>query len=222
MVECISGNGEPRKASLTAVGAVSPPGGDLSEPVSQGTMRIVKVFWSLDASLASRRHFPAINWLNSYSLYLDSLRPWYDEKLGKEYFQNRDKAMAILQEESELNEIVQLVGKDSLSPADQLTLETARIIREDFLQQNAFADIDSYSDHGRQLQMLTIILDYDKLCREAIQKGAPLYALFSIDARVGMGRAKNVPADQYEEVYKQLAADMEAQIAAIVGEVEDD
>lgn len=222
MVECISGNGEVRDGSLTAVGAVSPPGGDLSEPVSQGTMRIVKVFWSLDASLASRRHFRPINWLNSYSLYLDSLRPWYDEKLGKEFFQNRDKAMAILQEESELNEIVQLVGKDSLSPADQLTLETARIIREDFLQQNAFADIDSYSDHGRQLQMLTIILDYDRLCREAIQKGAPLYALFSIDARVGLGRAKNVPAGQYEEVYKQLAADMESQIAAIVGEVEDD
>ena len=127
MVECLTGSDGERKGSLTAVGAVSPPGGDLSEPVSQGTMRIVKVFWSLDASLAYRRHFPAINWLNSYSLYLDSLRPWYDEKLGKKFFENRDKAMAILQEEAELNEIVQLVGKDSLSPNDQLTLETARI-----------------------------------------------------------------------------------------------
>ena len=222
MVQCISGNGDTRNGSLTAVGAVSPPGGDLSEPVSQGTMRIVKVFWSLDASLASRRHFPAINWLNSYSLYLDSLRPWYDEHLGKQFFQNRDKAMAILQEESSLNEIVQLVGKDSLSPSDQLTLETARIIREDFLQQNAFADIDSYSDHGRQLQMLTIILDYDKLCRAAIAKGASLNDLFNIEARVDMGRAKNVPADQYEAAYTKLAADMEAQITAIAEKGEDD
>ena len=222
MVQCISGNGDTRNGSLTAVGAVSPPGGDLSEPVSQGTMRIVKVFWSLDASLASRRHFPAINWLNSYSLYLDSLRPWYDEHLGKQFFQNRDKAMAILQEESSLNEIVQLVGKDSLSPSDQLTLETARIIREDFLQQNAFADIDSYSDHGRQLQMLTIILDYDKLCRAAIAKGASLNDLFNIEARVDMGRAKNVPADQYEAAYSKLAADMEAQINAIAEKGEED
>ena len=202
--------------------STSRSGGDLSEPVSQGTMRIVKVFWSLDASLASRRHFPAINWLNSYSLYLDSLRPWYDEHLGKQFFQNRDKAMAILQEESSLNEIVQLVGKDSLSPSDQLTLETARIIREDFLQQNAFADIDSYSDHGRQLQMLTIILDYDKLCRAAIAKGASLNDLFNIEARVDMGRAKNVPADQYEAAYTKLAADMEAQITAIAEKGEDD
>ena len=222
MVQCISGSGDTRNGSLTAVGAVSPPGGDLSEPVSQGTMRIVKVFWSLDASLASRRHFPAINWLNSYSLYLDSLRPWYDEHLGKQFFQNRDKAMAILQEESSLNEIVQLVGKDSLSPSDQLTLETARIIREDFLQQNAFADIDSYSDHGRQLQMLTIILDYDKLCRAAIAKGASLNDLFNIEARVDMGRAKNVPADQYEAAYSKLAADMEAQITAIAEKGEED
>ena len=222
MVQCISGNGDTRNGSLTAVGAVSPPGGDLSEPVSQGTMRIVKVFWSLDASLASRRHFPAINWLNYYSLYLDSLRPWYDEHLGKQFFQNRDKAMAILQEESSLNEIVQLVGKDSLSPSDQLTLETARIIREDFLQQNAFADIDSYSDHGRQLQMLTIILDYDKLCRAAIAKGASLNDLFNIEARVDMGRAKNVPADQYEAAYSKLAADMEAQITAIAEKGEED
>ena len=221
-VECITGSDETRNGSLTAVGAVSPPGGDLSEPVSQGTMRIVKVFWSLDASLAARRHFPAINWLNSYSLYLDSLRPWYDEKLGKAFFENRGKAMAILQEESSLNEIVQLVGKDSLSPADQMTLETARIIREDFLQQNASTNIDGYSDHNRQLQMLQIILDYDKLCRDALQKGANLDDLFNIDARVGMGRAKNVPADQYEEAYRQLNEDMVAQITAIAERGEDD
>ena len=131
-----------RKGSLTAVGAVSPPGGDLSEPVSQATMRIVKVFWALDASLAYRRHFPAINWLNSYSLYLDSLKPWYDENLGPQFMANRDKSMAILQEEASLNEIVQLVGKDSLSAGDQLTLETAKMLREDFLQQNGFMEVD--------------------------------------------------------------------------------
>ncbi len=140
------GSEEDRRGCLTAVGAVSPPGGDLSEPVSQATMRIVKVFWALDASLAYRRHFPAINWLNSYSLYLDSLKPWYDEHLGPEFLQNREWAMAILQEEASLNEIVQLVGKDSLSAEDQLTLETAKMIREDFLQQNSFVDIDSYSE----------------------------------------------------------------------------
>ena len=203
---------EERKGSLTAVGAVSPPGGDLSEPVSQGTMRIVKVFWALDSSLAYRRHFPAINWLNSYSLYQDSLKGWFDENLGKEFFQNREKAMAILQQEADLNEIVQLVGKDALSPADQLTLETAKMIREDFLQQNAFVDIDSYSDYRRQMLLMSIILNYDKLCRAAVEKGARPYDLFEIPARAAIGRAKSVPADQYETVYAQIAADMAAQI----------
>mgnify|MGYP000697765888 CR=1 FL=1 len=127
-MECIGS--DERRGSLTAVGAVSPPGGDLSEPVSQATMRIVKVFWALDASLAYKRHFPAINWLNSYSLYLDSLKPWFDENLGEAFMRNRTKAMSILQNESSLNEIVQLVGKDALSPADQLTLEVARMVRE--------------------------------------------------------------------------------------------
>ncbi len=203
---------EERTGSLTAIGAVSPPGGDLSEPVSQGTMRIVKVFWALDSSLAYRRHFPAINWLNSYSLYQDTLKGWYDDNLGKEFFQNREKAMAILQQEADLNEIVQLVGKDALSPADQLTLETAKMIREDFLQQNAFVDIDSYSDYRRQTLLMGLILSYDKLCRAALEKGAQTYALFDIPARAAIGRAKSVPADQYETVYAQIASDMAAQI----------
>jgi V/A-type H+-transporting ATPase subunit A len=203
---------EERTGSLTAIGAVSPPGGDLSEPVSQGTMRIVKVFWALDSSLAYRRHFPAINWLNSYSLYQDTLKDWYDENLGKEFFQNREKAMALLQQESDLNEIVQLVGKDALSPADQLTLETAKMIREDFLQQNAFVDIDSYSDYRRQTLLMAMILDYDKLCRAALEKGAQTSELFDIPARAAIGRAKSVPADQYETVYAQISADMAAQI----------
>ena len=215
MVECIGSDAD-RRGSLTAVGAVSPPGGDLSEPVSQATMRIVKVFWALDSSLAYRRHFPAINcWLTSHSLYLDSLKPWYDEHLGREFLENREWAMAVLQEEASLNEIVQLVGKDSLSPKDQITLETARMIREDFLQQNSFVDIDSYSEYDRQARMLAMIRDYDALCRGAAEKGGALADLFAIPAREGIGRAKSVPADQYKDNYAALSEEMEREIEAI-------
>jgi len=214
VVECMGSDS--RQGSLTAVGAVSPPGGDLSEPVSQGTMRIVKVFWSLDASLAYRRHFPAINWLNSYSLYLDTMKPWFDEHYGPEFMINRQKAMALLQEENELNEIVQLVGKDSLSPNDQLTLETAKMVREDFLQQNAFMDVDSYSSHDRQMRMLALITSYDALARDAIAKGAALQPLFDIPAKEKIGRAKFVDADLYVQAYADIAKEMEEQIAEIV------
>ncbi len=213
-VACI-GSDEDRRGSLTAVGAVSPPGGDLSEPVSQATMRIVKVFWALDASLAYRRHFPAINWLNSYSLYLDSLKPWYDENLGKDFLLNREWAMAVLQEEASLNEIVQLVGKDSLSAKDQITLEVAKMIREDFLQQNSFVDIDSYSEYDRQARMLAMIRAYDVQCRAASEKGADLNDLFGIGVREGIGRAKSVPADQYKENYAALLEQMEREINAV-------
>ena len=213
MVECL-GSDDERRGSLTAVGAVSPPGGDLSEPVSQATMRIVKVFWALDASLAYRRHFPAINWLNSYSLYLDSLKPWFDEHLGKEFLQNRERAMNILQEEASLNEIVQLVGKDALSTNDQLTLETAKMLREDFLQQNSFMDIDNYSSYDRQEKLMAMILEYDKLCRAAIAKGAAASALFDIPARERIGRAKSVPEAEYPMVYEAIRKDMADQIDA--------
>ena len=213
-VSCL-GSEEDRRGSLTAVGAVSPPGGDLSEPVSQATMRIVKVFWALDASLAYRRHFPAINWLTSHSLYLESLKPWYDENLGKEFMKNREWAMATLQEEASLNEIVQLVGKDSLSAKDQITLEVAKMIREDFLQQNSFVDIDSYSEYDRQCRMLAMIYSYDQQCRAAVERGGKINDLFAIPAREGIGRAKSVPADQYKAVYAKLAGDMEDQITAI-------
>ncbi|MBM6897739.1 V-type ATP synthase subunit A [Pseudoflavonifractor capillosus] len=213
-VSCLGS--DDRRGSLTAVGAVSPPGGDLSEPVSQGTMRIVKVFWALDAQLAYKRHFPAINWLNSYSLYLDSLKPWFDENFGPEFMQNREQAMTLLQSEASLNEIVQLVGKDSLSPNDQLTLESARMVREDFLQQNSFVDVDSYSSYDRQAKLLAMILDYDKLCRGAIAKGAPAMELFAIPARERIGRAKSVPADQYESVYAEISAQMEREIDEVV------
>ena len=214
MVECIGSDAE-RRGSLTAVGAVSPPGGDLSEPVSQATMRIVKVFWALDSSLAYRRHFPAINWLNSYSLYLDSLKPWYDENLGPQFMAHREQAMSILQEEASLNEIVQLVGKDSLSAGDQLTLETAKMLREDFLQQNGFMEVDWYSSYERQDKMLGMILDYDRLCRAAIGQGAEATALFAIPFREKMGRAKSVPDDQFVSVYADMAREMEEQIEAI-------
>ena len=212
-VSCLGS--DERRGSLTAVGAVSPPGGDLSEPVSQATMRIVKVFWALDASLAYRRHFPAINWLNSYSLYLDSLKPWYDENLGKEFLQNREWAMAVLQEEANLNEIVQLVGKDSLSAKDQITLEVAKMIREDFLQQNSFVDIDSYSEYDRQARMLVLIRDYDEHCRAAAERGGNLNELFSVPVREKIGRAKSVPADQYLDNYANIMVELEEETNAI-------
>ena len=214
VVECLGS--DERQGSLTAVGAVSPPGGDISEPVSQATMRIVKVFWALDSSLAYARHFPAINWLTSYSLYVDSLKPWYEATFGEEYMANRDKAMSILQQESELQEIVRLVGQDALSPADRLTMETAKMIREDFLQQNAFVDIDSYSEYRRQYLLLGLILHYDAECRDALEKNAPMHKLFAIPARVDIGRAKSVPSDEYEQVYAKIAADMTAQIKEII------
>ena len=211
-VACIGS--DDRRGSLTAVGAVSPPGGDLSEPVSQATMRIVKVFWALDSSLAYRRHFPAINWLNSYSLYLDSLKPWYDEHLGKEFLQNREWAMGVLQEEANLNEIVQLVGKDSLSAGDQITLETAKMIREDFLQQNSFVDIDSYSEYDRQARMLALIRGYDSRCRSASERGGAIADLFAIPVREKIGRAKSVPAGEYREAYAAMDREMEEELEA--------
>ncbi len=213
-VACI-GSDEDRRGSLTAVGAVSPPGGDLSEPVSQATMRIVKVFWALDASLAYRRHFPAINWLTSHTLYLDSLRSWYDENLGKDFLLNREWAMSTLQEEANLNEIVQLVGKDSLSARDQITLEIAKMIREDFLQQNSFVDIDCYSEYDRQARMLAMIRRYEDLCRETSAKGGSLNDLFSVPVREKIARAKSVVADEYQAAYDIINKEMEEQITAI-------
>ena len=220
IVQCVGS--EARTGSLTAVGAVSPPGGDLSEPVAQATMRIVKVFWSLDASLAYRRHFPAINWLNSYSLYLDAVTPWYDEHMGADFIRNRNRAMHLLQEENELNEIVQLVGKDSLSPKDQLTLEIARMLREDFLQQNAFMDVDAYSSFDRQMRLLALILHYEDLCRDAIDKGVVLPALYAIPARERLGWAKYAAAEEYAANYEQVYAEMDSQIADLVKKAGED
>ena len=214
VVECMGSDG--RRGTLTAVGAVSPPGGDLSEPVAQGTMRIVKVFWALDASLAYRRHFPAINWLTSYSLYLDSVGPWFDEHLGEQFLLDRTRAMQLLQEENELNEIVQLVGKDSLSPGDQLTLEVARMLREDFLQQNAFMDVDSYSGFDRQKKLLGLVLRYETLSRGALEQGVEPQKVFDLPAREEIGRAKYEEADAYSAAYEKIEAQMEQQIEELI------
>ncbi len=219
VVECLGS--DERRGSVTAIGAVSPPGGDISEPVSQATMRIVKVFWALDSSLAYARHFPAINWLTSYSLYLDMLEPWYTEQFGESYMKNREKAMHILQEENELQEIVRLVGQDALSPADRLTMETAKMIREDFLQQNAFVDEDAYSSYAKQFRLLDIILQYDALCRDALNKGADMNGLFAIDAREKIGRAKMADAKTFESDYDAIAAQMKKEIDEVIAGGED-
>ena len=219
VVECLGA--DDRQGSVTAIGAVSPPGGDISEPVSQATMRIVKVFWALDSSLAYARHFPAINWLTSYSLYMDTLAPWYTEQFGEGYMANRTKSMHILQEESELQEIVRLVGQDALSPADRLTMETAKMIREDFLQQNAFVDEDAYSSYAKQYRLLDIILQYDELCREALTKGADMNALFVISAREKIGRAKMADAASFNADYDEIAALMKKEINEVIAGGED-
>ena len=219
VVECLGS--DERRGSVTAIGAVSPPGGDISEPVSQATMRIVKVFWALDSSLAYARHFPAINWLTSYSLYLDMLEPWYTEQFGETYMKNREKAMHILQEENELQEIVRLVGQDALSPADRLTMETAKMIREDFLQQNAFVDEDAYSSYAKQFRLLDIVLRYDALCRDALNKGADMNGLFAIDAREKIGRAKMADAKTFEADYDAIEAQMKKEIEEVIAGGED-
>ena len=213
-VQCLGADG--RQGSVTAIGAVSPPGGDISEPVSQATMRIVKVFWALDSNLAYARHFPAINWLTSYSLYVDTLAPWYNEQFGDRYMKNRARTMSILQQEDELQEIVRLVGQDALSPEDRLTMETAKSIREDFLQQNAFVDEDAYSSYAKQYKLLDTILVYDDLCRAALKQGANMNALFKIPAREKLGYAKMTAPDQFEAEYAQIVTDMEAQIQAVI------
>ena len=219
VVECLGS--DERLGSVTAIGAVSPPGGDTSEPVSQATMRIVKVFWALDSSLAYARHFPAINWLTSYSLYVDTLRPWYVKEFSDQYMTNRDKAMHVLQEEAELQEIVRLVGQDALSPADRLTMETAKMIREDFLQQNAFIDEDAYSSYFKQFRLLDMVLEYDAACRGVIN-ASNVNKLFNIPARERIGRAKMVEQDAVAATYDEIIAEMKDEIRAIAEGGEDE
>lgn len=196
-----------RTGSITAISAVSPPGGDLSEPVSQATLRIVKVFWGLSASLAYRRHFPAIDWIQSYSLYGDSMGDWYKENVDPEWEENRAKALRILQEEAQLEEIVRLVGMDALSYSDRLTMETAKSLREDYLHQDAFHEVDTYASLKKQFMMLKLILECDKYSREALAKDVDLDDILKIGAREMIGRVKYIPESELsriEQVGKQM------------------
>ncbi|MGQ9602096.1 MAG: V-type ATP synthase subunit A [Candidatus Bipolaricaulia bacterium] len=202
--------GPKREGSLSVIGAVSPPGGDLSEPVTQNTLRVVKVFWSLEDKLAYRRHFPAINWLTSYSLYSEGLEPYYLEKVGREWLELRREAMRLLQIESELEEIVRLVGVEALSPGDRLALETARSIREDFLMQNAFDEIDTYTSLRKQLRILKLIIKFHELGREAISRGVPIERLLELPIREEIARAKFIPEGRLEH-FAELEQELEQQ-----------
>ncbi len=199
---------EGREGALSAIGAVSPPGGDISEPVSQATLRIVKVFWNLDASLAYARHFPAINWLNSYSLYVDRLRDWFSENVHKEFPDMRSETMKLLQEEAELKEIVQLVGQDALSFQDQFKLEVCKSIREDYLHQNAFHEIDTYSSTNKQYKLLKLILEYFRQGSAAIENGADYKSLIGLPIREAIGRFKYVEEEEVNAGYEKILADL--------------
>lgn len=209
------GSGE-RQGALSAIGAVSPPGGDISEPVAQATLRIVKVFWGLDANLAYRRHFPAINWLTSYSLYVDRMSDWYSNNISKDYNEYRTEMMKILQEEAELDEIVRLVGIDALSPRDRVTMEVARSLREDYLHQDAFHEVDTYATMIKQFRMLKMILDYYHMAQDAVKKGIGLKELFGLPVRAKIGRAKYVPQDQIEKEYDIIEQELSAQMDALL------
>ena len=209
-----------RTGSVTAIGAVSPPGGDLSEPVSQATLRIVKVFWGLSASLAYRRHFPAIDWLISYSLYADKMKDWYDENVGRDFFRYRQFVMTILQEEAALDEIVRLVGMDALSSKDRLTMETAKIIREDYLHQNAFHDVDTYTSMRKQFLMLRLIYEFNRLAGEAIAEYADLDDILACPCKEKIGRAKYIPEEniaEFDGIFREMNTELKA-LAAGGGE----
>ena len=200
-----------REGALTAIGAVSPPGGDISEPVSQATLRIVKVFWGLDANLAYKRHFPAINWLTSYSLYLDSVGGWFDENVANDWMKLRQRMMTLLQEEAELEEIVKMVGMDALSPGDRLKMEAARSIREDFLHQNSFHEIDTYTSLEKQHNMMRLVLAFYDAGLDVLKQGADINDIVKLPVREQIGRYKYTKEDQlaaeYEKVTRQLAAE---------------
>jgi V/A-type H+-transporting ATPase subunit A len=212
---------EDRIGALSAIGAVSPPGGDISEPVSQATLRIVKVFWSLDAQLAYARHFPAINWLNSYSLYVDRLTDWFEENVNKEFPELRSRALALLQKEAELNEIVQLVGVDALSFEDRVKLEACKSIREDYLHQNAFDSVDTYTSMDKQYRMLKLIMMYYDLCTEAVKNGAPFDKLASLPVREKIGRFKYVEEKDVETEFENDAKELRDEVSGLTKEEEE-
>ena len=210
-----------RQGALSAIGAVSPPGGDISEPVSQATLRIVKVFWSLDASLAYQRHFPAINWLNSYSLYLDEIKGWFDENVNEEWMILRQNLMSLLQEEASLNEIVKMVGMDALSPQDRLKMEAARSIREDFLHQNSFDEIDTYTSIQKQFYMQKLVwLFYDESLK-ALKEGANINDIVAMAVREDIGRYKYTLEDKIDEKYKEVHDALIREVSGLIGKEED-
>ena len=206
-----------REGALSVIGAVSPPGGDISEPVSQATLRIVKVFWGLDSALAYKRHFPAINWLNSYSLYLDDMEKWFNEQVESDWMANRQKMMTLLQEEAELEEIVKMVGMDALSPGDRLKMEAARSIREDFLHQNSFHEIDTYTSLKKQYMMMNLVIAYYENAVEALKEGAGLNALISLPVREQIGRFKYVTEENLDVEYKKVKEQLHVEIANALG-----
>lgn len=202
-VKCLGSDG--REGTLTVVGAVSPPGGDLSEPVTQATLRIVKVFWGLDSALAYRRHFPAINWLLSYSLYLDRIDDYMRKEVGEEFVALRSEAMKLLQEEAELEEIVRLVGVDALSVQERLVLETAKSIREDYLHQNAFHEVDTYTSLTKQFKMLKAVLTFYHEARQAVKDGAELKQILNLPVRDSIAKMKYVPEQKLSEIDAVIA-----------------
>lgn len=206
---------EDKTSSVTVVGAVSPPGGDLSEPVTQNTLRISKVFWALDASLADKRHFPSIDWLQSYSLYVDSVQNWWNNNTGADWRETRDTAMALLQKESELQEIVQLVGPDALPDRERITLETTRMIREDFLQQNAYHEVDTYCAPTKQYEMLKTIITFHVNAEAALDRGAASADIISISAKDDIGRMKYLPEAEFEVKVKQIQEDIVKQCSEV-------
>jgi len=210
---------EERIGSLTLVGAVSPPGGDFSEPVSQNTLRVTRVFWALDASLASRRHFPSINWLTSYSLYADDMGNWYTRDVSPEWISLRKEALEILQRESELEEIVQLVGYDALPEPEKGILDTARSLREDYLQQSAYDDVDTYTSIKKQFNMLSIILEFGKLEADAIKKGIRSSQIGGFDSRKLISKMKWTPEDQIDKLLEEIRSSMKQQFESLLVKV---
>ena len=213
-VTCLGSDG--REGALSAIGAVSPAGGDISEPVTQATLRIVKVFWGLDSSLAYRRHFPAINWLNSYSLYRERLTGWFADNVSRDWMPLTQRCLKTLQNEAELNEIVQLIGADALSPADRLTLEVARSLREDFLQQDAMSDNDSYSPLEKQCRLLRLIFSFEDKSRRALERGASIDEIADLPVRERIGRAKALPNDSYAPEFEKIEAELESELEAAI------
>ena len=212
---------EGREGSLSAIGAVSPPGGDISEPVSQATLRIVKVFWSLDSQLAYQRHFPAINWLTSYSLYIDTTSKWFNTNVNEDWSSMRQRLMLLLQEEAELDEIVKLVGMDALSAPDRLKLEAARSIREDFLHQNSFHDVDTYTPLEKQFLMMKLVLSFYDASVEALNKGVPVDDLVKMAVRERIGRFKYVTADKVNDECAAVLQALADEIAALANRKEE-